>query len=557
MRSIRTTGAMRKSAFGLATAALLTVSAPCAAQGQPREFGRADTLRGSITEERAWWDAVHYDIRVEPDYGAMSLSGTVRLRFRVLTPSIRMQIDLQEPMQIDQVEWGGRPLTHIREGNAWLILFPEPPAAGSLQTIIVTFSGKPLVAKRPPWDGGWIFTRDRRGRPWMSVACQGLGASVWYPCKDHQSDEPDSAAISITVPDTLVAVANGRLRSVTPQQGGRSTYTWAVTSPINLYNIVPYIGKYVSWGEVHPGEAGPLTCTYHVLDYELDRAKAQFTQVSGMLSCFEHWFGPYPFYADGYQLVQAPHLGMEHQSAVAYGNDFKNGYRGNDLSASGWGLKWDFIIVHESGHEWFGNNISSKDMADKWVHESFTNYSETVFTGCQSGTKAASEYVAGTRRLIRNDIPVVGRYGVNDEGSGDMYYKGGNMIHYMRQLFRDDERFRRALRAMNDTFRHATVTYGEVVGFWSRRCGIDLSKLFEQYLKTTKIPVLAYRTTGDQLQYRWKDAIDGYDIPVKVMLDGKTEKWLYPSTQWKTVRLAGRPRELLMHPDFYAGISRE
>lgn len=556
MKPIRTAPGLRSALAAFTALALLTLLPTGENRSQDKAFTRADTLRGSITEERAWWDAVHYDIGVEPDYGSMTIVGSVRLRFRVLGPGRTMQLDLQAPMEIVGVEWDGRPLNITRDGNAWHIRFPEAPPTGSLQTISVSFSGKPQVAKRPPWDGGWIFTRDQRGRPWMSVACQGLGASVWYPCKDHQSDEPDSAAISVTVPDTLVAVANGRLRGITPQQGGRRTYRWAVTSPINLYNIVPYIGKYVSWGDTFAGEAGVLNCTYHVLDYELERAKAQFTQVPGMLSCFEHWFGPYPFYADGYQLVQAPHLGMEHQSAVAYGNGFRNGYRGNDLSGTGWGLNWDFIIVHESGHEWFGNNVSSKDLADMWVHESFTNYSETVFTGCQSGQKAAAEYVAGTRRLVRNDIPVVGRYGVNDEGSGDMYYKGGNMVHYMRQLFRDDERFRLALRAMNDTFRHATVTYADVVGFWSRRSGMDLSKLFEQYLKTTKVPVLAYRIKGDRLQYRWTDAIDGYDIPVKVMLDGKTEKWLSPTTAWKTARLSSKIRELAMHPDFYAGISR-
>lgn len=557
MMPIRTAPGLRSTAALLAAAALLALLPSGENRAQDKVFTRADTLRGSITEERAWWDAVHYDIAVEPDYGSMTLAGSVRLRFRVLATGRTMQLDLQAPMEIGKVEWEGRPLDVTRDGNAWHVRFPEAPPTGSLQTLAISYLGKPQVAKRPPWDGGWIFTRDTQGRPWMSVACQGLGASVWYPCKDHQSDEPDSAALSITVPDTLVAVGNGRLRSRTPQPGGRTTYRWAVTNPINLYNIIPYIGKYVSWGETHPGEAGPLACTYHVLDYELEKAKEQFKQVPGMLSCFEHWFGPYPFYADGYQLVQAPHLGMEHQSAVAYGNGFRNGYRGNDLSGTGWGLKWDFIIVHESGHEWFGNNISSKDVADMWVHESFTNYSETIFTGCQSGPKAGSEYVAGTRRLVRNDIPVVGRYGVNDEGSGDMYYKGGNMIHYMRQLFRDDERFRLALRAMNDTFRHATVTYDEVVGFWSRQAGMDLSPLFHQYLRTTQIPTLSYRLRGRQLEYRWTNCIGGYEIPVKVMLEGKTERWLKPTTSWHSVRLSGGVNTITLHPDFYANLSKD
>jgi aminopeptidase N len=539
-------------AAALSALLLTTLVRPVAAQTGPKAFTRADTLRGSITEERAWWDAVHYDVRVEPDFGSLSLRGSVRLRFRVLSPGRRMQVDLQEPMVLTRAEAEGVGLPVTRDGNAWYLDFPEAPATGALATVTLAFEGRPVVARRPPWDGGWIFTRDQRGRPWMSVACQGLGASAWYPCKDHQSDEPDSASISVTVPDTLVAVANGRLRALQAEAGGRHTYTWAVTSPINLYNLVPYVGKYVSWREVFAGEAGPLDCTYHVLDYELERAKAQFAQVPGMLRCFEHWFGPYPFYADGYQLVQSPHLGMEHQSAVAYGNGFRNGYRGNDLSGTGWGLKWDFILVHESGHEWFGNNVSSKDLADMWVHEAFTNYSETVFTGCQSGPKAASEYVAGTRRLVRNDIPVVGRYGVNDEGSGDMYYKGGNMIHYMRQLFADDERFRLALRAMNDTFRHRTVTYADVVGFWSRRAGMDLSGLFHQYLKTTDIPTLAYHIRGRTLEYRWTNCIDGYAMPVDIVLDKGRRVRIHPTTAPGRLTLPAAATTLEIAPEFYA-----
>ncbi|MGL6267632.1 MAG: M1 family metallopeptidase, partial [Chitinophagaceae bacterium] len=387
-------------------------------------FTRADTLRGSITAERAWWDVNWYGIDISPDYTEKSLSGKVTLRFRVMAPGSRMQIDLQQPMKIGQVIWKEKAISFERSGNVYYINFPEQPVTGNLETIIIEYSGKPVVAVRPPWDGGWIFSKDKLGRPWMSVACQGLGASVWYPCKDHQSDEPDSAAISITVPDTLMAVANGKLRNVSSRSAGTLTYTWAVTNPINNYNIIPYIGKYVVWTEMFAGEKGKLDCSYYVLDYNMDKAQKQFKQADSMLHCFENWFGPYPFYEDGYKLVESPHLGMEHQSAVAYGNGYMNGYRGRDLSQTGWGLKWDFIIVHESGHEWFGNNITSKDLADMWIHESFTNYSETIYTTCQSGLAAGNAYVRGTRELIENERPIVGKYGVNDEGSGDMYYKG-------------------------------------------------------------------------------------------------------------------------------------
>jgi aminopeptidase N len=526
-------------------------------RAQSKSFSRADSLRGSLNAERSWWDVTHYAITVAPEFSTRRIAGTVKITFRVTGMGNRMQIDLQEPMNIDGIVWKGRALSFSREGNAWHVDFPESLPAGSLESIFIAFSGKPVVAKRPPWDGGWIFTTDAKGRPWMSVACQGLGASVWYPCKDHQSDEPDSASLAIMVPDSLKAVGNGRLRSVVASGKGYTTYQWAVSSPINSYNIIPYIGAYASWQETLSGEAGALDATYHVLDYNLDKAKTQFVQARDMMRCFEHWFGPYPFRADGFQLVEAPHLGMEHQSAVAYGNGYQNGYRGRDLSGSGWGLKWDFILVHESGHEWFGNNITTKDIADMWVHEGFTNYSETIFTECQSGKQAGSEYVRGTRKLIRNDMPIIGPYGVNTEGSGDMYYKGGNMIHYMRQLFRDEERFRAALRGMNETFRHRTVTHEEVATFWSTQLGRDITPLFDQYLKTTKIPVLTWRIKDRHLYYRWTDCIDGYNIPVKINIKSGDDIWLEPSTKEQHIRLPKGVSEISLHPDFYAKISRD
>ena len=527
------------------------------ALAQSPAFTRADSLRGSLNAERDWWDVTHYAINVGPDFRTRRITGTVNITFKVTVTGNRMQIDLQEPMNIDGIVWKGRPISFSREGNAWHLQFPESLKAGSVDSLFIAFSGMPVVAKRPPWDGGWIFTTDEKGRPWMSVACQGLGASVWFPCKDHQSDEPDSASLAIMVPDTLKAVANGRLRSVINSGKGYTTYQWAVTSPINSYNIIPYIGAYTSWQETLPGEAGALDATYHVLDYNLDKARTQFVQTRDMMRCFEHWFGPYPFRADGFQLVEAPHLGMEHQSAVAYGNGFRNGYRGRDLSGSGWGLKWDFILVHESGHEWFGNNITTKDIADMWVHEGFTNYSETIYTECQSGKQAGSEYVRGTRKLIRNDKPIIGPYGVNTEGSGDMYYKGGNMIHYLRQLFRDDERFRSALRGMNETFRHRTVTHVEVQEYWSERLGRDLKPLFDQYLRTTKIPVLSWRIHNSRLYYRWTDCMDGYNIPVKVTLKGNEDLWLEPTTTERSIRIPKGIDEIEIHPDFYARIRKD
>lgn len=448
-----------------------------------------------------------------------------------------MQIDLQKPMEIGQVyNTTDQSIPFQRDGNVFYLDFPQALEKGSLHQITMLFTGKPTVAARPPWDGGWIFEKDSLGRPWMSVACQGLGASAWFPCKDHQSDEPDSASIHITVPDTLVAVANGRFKGKKTLNHGMVTYQWAVSNPINNYNIVPYIGKYVNWKEVYNGEKGKLDCEYWVLDYNREKAKSQFKQVPKMLKCFESWFGPYPFYKDGFKLVESPHLGMEHQSAIAYGNKFQNGYLGRDLSGSGWGNKWDFIIVHESGHEWFANNISTNDIADMWVHEGFTSYSETLFTQCEFGKEAANDYLTGLRKNIRNDIPVIGPYGVNQEGSGDMYYKGSNLLHTLRQLVNNDEKFRQILRGLNATFYHKTVDSKDVEQYISKQSGIDLSKIFDQYLRTIQIPTLEYKSEPGGASYRWANCIDGFDMKVKIKVNGQPDQWIQPSQNWKTLK---------------------
>jgi aminopeptidase N len=523
---------------------------------KPKVFTKADTLRGTLNADRTWFDVTHYAVYVKPDYAAKSIAGNVVISFRVVSSAKKMQLDLQDPMKVTAVEYNGNQLNFTKSGKVTYVDFTEAPAVGSVQQIKVEFAGNPVVAVRPPWDGGWIFIKDRKGNPWMSVACQGLGASVWFPCKDHQSDEPDSASLSMTVPDTLMAVGNGRLRSKTAIGDGTTNYVWAVTNPINSYNIIPYIGKYTNFTEDYAGEKGTLDCSYWVLDYNVEKAKAQFTQVPQMLKCFESWFGPYPFYEDSYKLVESPHLGMEHQSAVAYGNGYRNGYLGRDLSNTGWGLKWDFIIIHESGHEWFGNSITSNDIADMWVHEGFTNYSETIFTTCQSGVQAGNEYVQGTRKLIANASPVVGKYGVNEEGSGDMYYKGGNLIHYVRQFFKDEEAFRMAMREMNKTFYHKTVNTSDIEKYWSSKTGKDLSKLFDQYLRDVRIPKLEYKIKGKTIQYRWADCISGYNIPVKIILNDKTTKWINPTTSWKKESSAETVTSLNADPNFYVYVEQ-
>ncbi|MEO6820798.1 MAG: M1 family metallopeptidase, partial [Ginsengibacter sp.] len=454
------------------------------------QFTHADTLRGSNGEGRSWWDATKYNLHVKFNLEDSTINGYNIISIKNISGHAQrfLQIDLQDPMVIDSVivsfkkekkrkacgKIYKQKLVFTRDGNAWFVNFDGnkngQKSAGFSDSgflpktadFMIYYHGRPKIAIKPPWDGGLIWAKDNAGNPWITVACQGLGASVWYPCKDYQGDEPDSAEMHFTAPSNLTTVSNGRLRNKIDNHDGTTTTTWAVVNPINNYDISPYIGKYVHWGEIYKGEKGDLTMDYWVLDSNLEKAKIQFKDAVRMMKAFEYWFGPYPFYEDGYKLVQAPHLGMEHQSAVAYGNKFANGYLGRDLSGTGQGLKWDFIIVHESGHEWFGNNITSKDIADMWIHEGFTNYSETLFTEFYYGKKAGSEYVIGIRKNIRNDKPIIGHYGVQDEGSGDMYYKASNMIHMIRQIIDNDEKFRQILRGLNKKFYHQTVTSRQI-----------------------------------------------------------------------------------------------
>ncbi|HEY0299389.1 MAG TPA: M1 family metallopeptidase, partial [Arachidicoccus sp.] len=435
--------------------------------GKEKVFTHADTLRGSIGGERAWWNVLRYDITVKPDYERQTISGKNIITY-FDNGGKTMQIDLQEPLEIDSVSSDSQKNSYRREGNAYHIFIRDSAAKYKIKpgvrTIAVYYHGKPGVAKHAPWDGGWIWTKDSLGRPWMTLACQGLGASVWYPCKDYQGDEPDSgASLTTIVADTLVAVANGHLMATKRLPNHLMSYTWAVKSPINNYDIVPYIGKYTFFDTTYNGLKGELPVSLWALDYDMDKMKAHCEpDVLKMLKAFEYWYGAYPFYEDGYKLVEAPHLGMEHQSDIAYGNHFLQGYLGRDLSHTDIGLKFDFIIVHESGHEWFGNSITSKDIADMWIHESFTNYCEALFTEYYWGKKQAQDYVFGIRQNIENDKPIIGVYGVNDEGSGDMYYKGANMINNIRNSMDNDSLFRGLLHGLNTAFYHQTVTSKQI-----------------------------------------------------------------------------------------------
>ncbi|MBC7890521.1 MAG: M1 family metallopeptidase [Ferruginibacter sp.] len=512
--------------------------------GGRMSLSHADTLRGTDGPARDWWDVLKYDLHVRFTIADSSISGYNAIQLKVLKKGEFFQIDLQEPLIMDSIfysmgESGQMKIdeNEIRkDGNAYFIAgshFSDPHINFPIVYLTAYYHGKPRIARLPPWDGGLIWKKDNKNNPWVSIACQGLGASVWYPCKDHQSDEPDSAEMYITVPDTLVCVGNGRLRGKKMNHDGTATYNWAVVNPINNYNIIPYIGKYVHFSEIYKGEKGNLDMDYWVLGYNLEKAKKQFADAPRMMKAFEYWFGPYPFYEDGYKLVEAPHLGMEHQSATAYGNGYQNGYLGRDPSGSGWGLKWDFIIVHESGHEWFANSITTKDIADMWVHEGFTNYAETLFIEYYYGKNAATAYITGIRKNIANDIPVIGLYNVNKEGSSDMYEKASNMIHTIRQIINDDALFRKILRGLNSGFYHKTVSSKQVEEYISRQSNINFSKVFEQYLRTIQVPILEYRVDRNKLSYRYTNCIKGFNMPLKINF--KTQHWIKPAEGWQTL----------------------
>ena len=499
---------------------------------QQKNYTEQDSLRGSITPERSWWDLNFYNLSVEVKPDEKYISGSNIIRYTVLEEQQRLQVDLQPPLIIEKITQEGEDLKWESNGNAHFVTLKKPQRKGEVNEIKVYYSGHPKEAVRAPWDGGFSWKRDNNGKHFVATSCQGLGASVWWPNKDHMYDEVDSMAINITTPKDLMDVSNGRLLKVVENKDS-NTYHWYVSNPINNYGVNINMGDYVHFGETYNGEKGKLAMDYYVLRDNEEKAREQFKQAPMMMEALEHWFGPYPFYEDGYKLVEVPYPGMEHQSSVTYGNQFKNGYLGRDVSKTGWGLKFDFILIHESGHEWFANNITYKDIADMWVHEGFTAYSENLYVDYHFGKEAASEYVIGTRGNIQNDKPIIGTYNVNQRGSGDMYSKGANMLHTIRQLVDDDEKWRTILRGLNREFYHQTVTTKQIEEYISNTSGIDLTQFFDQYLRNAKIPMLEYQVNGKQLRFRYTNIVNGFDMPLKLSING-TEDWVYPTSDWKS-----------------------
>lgn len=492
----------------------------------PKGFTRADQLRGQVTSERAWWDLQHYDLDVEVMPKTKRLKGSTTISFLTVASGDRMQVDLQEPLAVTKVVHGDAELEFEREGSVYWIQFGEALPASVEDKIQVFYEGEPLESKNPPWSGGLTWQKDDKGNPFIATTCQGIGASIWWPNKDHGADEPDRGVdIRVTVPKGLTAVANGRLIEETKNKKAKtSTFHWQVTKPINNYCVNVNIGNYVSWQDTYKGEHGELDIEYWVLKGQEKEAKEQFKQLPMTIEAFEHWFGKYPFYEDSYKLVVVPYLGMEHQSSVTYGNEFKNGYRGRDLSGTGVGLKFDYIIIHEAAHEWWGNNVSMKDTADMWIHEGFGTYAESCYVEYHFGREDAETYNVGLRKGISNDKPIIGQYGLNNRGSGDMYPKGANILHTMRYMLDDDEKWLAMLRGIQSEFWHQTVTTEQVETYINEATGFDFSLVFDQYLRTKDLPLLKYSKKGKTVSVWFEKVVPGFTAPVVLHLNGKAQR---------------------------------
>jgi hypothetical protein len=563
---------MSMSFRAAATGVLLAFTTVAGAQ-ERTVFTRADSLRGTNSPLRSWWDVTFYDLHVKISPSDSTISGWNGITYRVVRPGREMQIDLQAPMTVDSMVQDGQKLAYRRDsimpprtgrggrgsaadttarpGNAWYVTLPAMQAKGATKTLTIWYHGMPRVATNPPWAGGYGWGVDSLNRPYISTTNEGLGASVWWPNKDIPSEEPDSQRIAITLPDPIMDVSNGRLRSTTKNTDGTTTYEWFVKNPINNYNVAVNAGSYAHFSDTLMGERGKLTLDFYPLTYHADTARKQFAQAKTMLKCFEHWFGPYPWYEDGYKLVETAHLGMEHQSGIAYGNKYKNGYLGNDRSATGLGTTWDFIIVHESAHEWWGNNVSAADHADMWIHESFGNYAENLYQECLTNKADGAKYTIGQRRIIRNDAPIVGHFGVNEEGSGDMYDKGGSMLHTIRQIINDDEKWRGILRGIQATFGRKTTHGADLLQYINTKSGINFDKVFGQYLYTTRIPIFEWDIQGGSLMYRWNDVIPGFDMPVRVQLRPGAMTLLRPTQSWKSIPTSMTESTFRVDENFY------
>jgi aminopeptidase N len=513
------------------------------ATAQEYSFNRGDTLRGKLLPERTCFDVRWYDLEIKVDPAAQTISGRNVIRFTATTDFDKMQLDLFKEMHVDRIEMEGKECTYGREYNAVFVDLPRQVRANETAEITVFYGGAPHVAVRAPWDGGFVWSRDKAGKPWVGVACEGTGASLWWPCKDHLSDEPDSMRIATIVPDGLMSVSNGNLREKRLHSPGWTLWDWRVTYPINSYNVTVNIADYVQLHDTYTNASGTHDLDYYVLSANKALAEKQFQQVKPMMECYEQHFGEYPFWRDGYALVETPYLGMEHQGAIAYGNKYKKGYDGLDLM----GLGFDYIIIHETGHEWWGNSVSTDDHAELWIHESFCTYAEAVYVECRWDEATAENYMMGHRMNIANIDPIVGPRDVNfeDHASSDMYYKGAWMLHSLRHMLDTDEQWFGALHDFATEFRMKVTNTNEVINWWSAKTGRDLGPFFRQFLYHKNPPRLEYKVKGKgkkvKFSYRWVADEEGFDMPIRVLLDDERSERLYPTAEWQKATLVVEP----------------
>jgi len=496
-----------------------------------QETTRRDSLQGGLRFERTCFDVLRYDLNLKVDPSKKWIFGANDITFKVIEPTKKIQLDLFDNMIIDGItsqEFGK--LEYTRDENAVFVHFNKALEKDKTYTIRFSYYGNPKVAKNAPWDGGFVFKKDRKGIDFIGVAVQGTGASLWYPCKDSQTDEPDlGATVKVAVPNGLMNVSNGRFLGSKDLGNGYTRLDWEVKNPINNYDITLNIADYVHIHDTHQG----LDLDYYVLRDNEEKARKHFeADVKPMLDCFQLKFGKYPFWEDGYKLVETPYLGMEHQSAVAYGNQYKKGYRGMDLSGTGIGMQFDYITIHETGHEWFGNSITSKDIADMWIHEGFTTYTETVFIECTQGYEAALKYVNGQSRNVRNDKPIIGKFGVNREGSGDMYFKGSLLLNTLRHVVNNDDKWWAILLKYAETYKKQIIDTPTVIAFFNQETGYNLTPIFNQYLNYTKLPHLEIQANNNSFKYRWTTDEPNFNMPIDIQIGTKKIR-LKPSNEWQ------------------------
>lgn len=506
-------------------------------------FTLADSLRGTLFPERSCYDVSYYHLDVDIDIEKKFIVGKNTITFKVVNDFDNMQVDLFSNMNVDKITWKGKELKYKRKFNAVFVKFPQKLTKNTLEEIVFYYSGNPQIAKNAPWDGGFVFGKDEFKKDWIAVACQGAGASLWWPNKDHQSDEPDSMLISITIPSSLTEISNGKLRSKINLKNNKTQHNWFVKNPINNYNVTVNIGNYAHFGDTYVSKVDgqKLSLDYYVMPYNLEKAKKQFEQVKGMMDAFENRFGKYPFYEDGYKLVETPYLGMEHQSCIAYGNKYLQGYLGTDLSGTGGGLLFDYIIIHETAHEWWGNSITSFDIADMWIHEGFGQYAEAVYIEELFGKDRALKYINGLKRGVGNKEPIIGMYGVNKEGSGDMYPKGALMLNTLRSIINNDSIWWDIVKSICSNFRHKTVTNEEIIELINKKSGMVLTPIFNQYLKYPSLPKLQLRCNFDKndlyLEYNWLTDVSDFNMPVDLKISKENIVRIYPKISPQKIKI--------------------